>query len=72
MRDVMSYPLDGLCSIFVGFLSYPVEVIYQSIFNILVGFSLDPILILNFHYFIVGSFGNGFSMKKLGVSLTFP
>jgi hypothetical protein len=69
---VLSYPLDGLRSVFVGFLGYPMEVIYQSIFNLLVGFSLDPILILNFQDFIVGSSGNGCSMKKLGVPLTFP
>jgi hypothetical protein len=68
---VLRYPLDGLCSVFVGFLGYPMEVTYQDIFNLLVVFSLDPILILNFQYFVVGSSSNGCSMKKLGVPLSF-
>ena len=71
MGDVLSYPLDGLRSVFIGFLGYPMEVIYQSIFNLLVGFSLDPILILNFQDFVVGSSGHGCSMKKLGVPFSF-
>jgi hypothetical protein len=64
MGDVMSYPFYGLHSVFVGFLGYPMEVIYSSIYNILVVFSLDPILILNSQDFVVGSSGNGCSMKK--------
>jgi hypothetical protein len=71
MGDVLRNPLDGLRSVFVGFLGYPMEVTYQGIFNLLVGFSLDPILILNFQDFVVGSSGNGCSMKKLGVPLSF-
>jgi hypothetical protein len=71
MADVLCYPLDGLRSVFVGFLSYPMEVNYQSIFNLLMLFSLDPILIVNFQDFVVGSSGNGCSMKKLGVPLSF-
>jgi len=47
------------------------EVIYQYILNLLVGFSLNPILILNFQDFVVGSSGNGCSMKKLGILLSF-
>jgi hypothetical protein len=47
------------------------EVAYQSILYLLVGFSLDPILILNFQDFVVGSSGNGCSMEKLGVPLSF-
>jgi len=68
---VLCYPLDGLRSAFFGFLGYPMEVTYQIIFNLLVGFSLDPILILNFQDFVVGSSSNGCSMKKLGVPLSF-
>jgi hypothetical protein len=47
------------------------EVIYQYIFNLLVEFSLDPILIPNFQDFVVGSFSNGCSMKKIGIPLSF-
>jgi hypothetical protein len=68
---VLHNPLDGLSLVFVGFLGYPTEVTYHGIFNILVGFSLDPILILNFQDFFVGSSGNGCSMKKIGVPLSF-
>ena len=71
MGDVLRYPLDGLHSVFFGFLGYPMEVTYQGIFNLLVGFSLDPILILNFQDFVVCSSGNGCSMKKIGVPLSF-
>jgi hypothetical protein len=48
------------------------EVVYQSSFDLLVIFSLDPILILICQDFVVGSYGNGCSMKKLGVPLSFP
>jgi hypothetical protein len=56
---VLIYPLYGLCLVLVGFIGYPMEVIYQYIFNLLVGFSLDPILILNFQDFVVVSSSNG-------------
>jgi hypothetical protein len=52
----MSYPLYGLSSVLVGFLGYPLEVIDQCIFNFLVGFSFDPILIPNFLGFCCGFF----------------
>jgi len=34
-RDMLDYPLYGLCSILVGFLGYAVEVVYQSCFDVL-------------------------------------
>jgi hypothetical protein len=68
---VLSYPLYGLHSVLVGFLGYPMEVVYQYIFNLLVGISLDPILISNFLDFVVGSSSNGCSMKKPCIPLSF-
>jgi hypothetical protein len=68
---VLGYPLYGLSSILVRFLGYPLEVIDQCIFNFLVGFSFNPIIIPNFQDFVVGSSFYGGSMKELGISLPF-
>jgi hypothetical protein len=68
---VLSYPLYDLRSVLVGFLGYPMEVVYQYIFNLLVGLSLDPILTMNFKDFVVGSSSNGGSMEKPCIPLSF-
>jgi hypothetical protein len=68
-RDMLDYLLYGLHSILVRFLGYPVEVVYQIYFDVLMGLSFYAILVSNLQDFVVGSSGHGCSMKKLGVPL---
>ena len=45
VRDILNYILYGLLSILVRFLGYPVEVVYQSCFDFLMGFYFYAILV---------------------------
>jgi hypothetical protein len=67
--DVPSYPLDGHGFVLVGLFSYPLEVIDQCIFNVLLGFSFDHILIPNIQFFFMRSSCDSCPVKKLGVPL---
>jgi hypothetical protein len=55
LRDVPYYPLDCFGPVQVGLFSYPLEMFDQSVFNVLVGLSLYPILILDLHNFVMRS-----------------
>ena len=71
VRDILNYILYGLLSILVRFLGYPVEVVYQSCFNILMGLCFYAILVPYLQDFVVGSSSRACSMKKLGVPFSF-
>ena len=66
-RDVLGHLLYGLCSILIGFLGDPMEVIYQSCFDVLMGLSFYSIRVPYLQYFVMGSSSHGCSMKELGV-----
>jgi hypothetical protein len=64
---MMEHHLYGLRSILVRFLGYPMEVVYQSCFDVLMGLSFYAIRVPYLQEFFVGSSVHGCSMKKLGV-----
>ena len=70
--NMLDYPLNGLRSILMQFLGYPMEVSNHSTFDLLMGLALDYILVLDLQDFFVGSSGHGCSMETLGVPFSFP
>ena len=68
---MLGYPLNGLHSVLVGFLGYPVEVVYQSCFDVLMGLSFYSIRVPYLQYFVMGSSGYGCSVKELDVPFPF-